>query len=73
MHSSRSRETLTRKPKPVSLQPSSGGYETLEAQLAFSIHRPLSSSFLGLPYGILNINHKAELFFRRRTAHVSVA
>ena len=24
-------------------------------------HRPLSSSFLGLPYGILNINHKKEL------------
>ena len=25
-------------------------------------HRPLSSSFLGLPYRILNINHKKELF-----------
>ena len=24
-------------------------------------HRPLSSSFLGLPYGILNMNHKKEL------------
>ena len=24
-------------------------------------HRPLSSSFLGLPYRILNINHKKEL------------
>ena len=24
-------------------------------------HKPLSSSFLGLPYGILNINHKKEL------------
>ena len=24
-------------------------------------HRPLSSSFLGLPYKILNINHKKEL------------
>ena len=24
-------------------------------------HRPLSSSFLGLPYRILNINHKTEL------------
>ena len=24
-------------------------------------HRPLSSSFLGLPYRILNINHKEEL------------
>ena len=24
-------------------------------------HRLLSSSFLGLPYGILNINHKKEL------------
>ena len=24
-------------------------------------HRPLSSSFLGLPYGILNKNHKKEL------------
>ena len=23
-------------------------------------HRPLSSSFLGLPYGIRNINHKKE-------------
>ena len=23
-------------------------------------HRPLSSSFLGLPYRILNINHKKE-------------
>ena len=26
-----------------------------------STHRPLSSSFLGLPYRILNINHKKEL------------
>ena len=26
-----------------------------------STHRPLSSSFLGLPYRILNINHKEEL------------
>ena len=25
-----------------------------------SAHRPLSSSFLGLPYRILNINHKKE-------------
>ena len=24
-------------------------------------HRPLSSSFLGLPYRILNMNHKKEL------------
>ena len=24
-------------------------------------HRPLSSSFLGLPYRILNTNHKKEL------------
>ena len=24
-------------------------------------HRPLSSSFLGLPYRILNIDHKKEL------------
>ena len=24
-------------------------------------HRPLTSSFLGLPYGVLNINHKQEL------------
>ena len=24
-------------------------------------HRPLSSSFLGLPYRVLNINHKKEL------------
>ena len=24
-------------------------------------YRPLSSSFLGLPYRILNINHKKEL------------
>ena len=24
-------------------------------------HKPLSSSFLGLPYRILNINHKKEL------------
>ena len=24
-------------------------------------HRPLSSAFLGLPYRILNINHKKEL------------
>ena len=24
-------------------------------------HRPLSSSFLGVPYRILNINHKKEL------------
>ena len=24
-------------------------------------HRPLSSSFLGLPYRILNINHEKEL------------
>ena len=27
----------------------------------YSTHRPLSSSFLGLPYRILNINHKQEL------------
>ena len=27
----------------------------------YSTHRPLSSSFLGLPYRILNINHKEEL------------
>ena len=26
-----------------------------------STHKPLSSSFLGLPYRILNINHKKEL------------
>ena len=26
-----------------------------------STHRPLSSSFLGLPYRILNLNHKKEL------------
>ena len=26
-----------------------------------STHRPLSSCFLGLPYRILNINHKKEL------------
>ena len=26
-----------------------------------STHRPLSSSFLGLPYRILNISHKKEL------------
>ena len=26
-----------------------------------SAHRPLGSSFLGLPYRILNINHKKEL------------
>ena len=26
-----------------------------------STHRPLSSSFLGLPYRILNMNHKQEL------------
>ena len=25
-------------------------------------HRPLSSYFLGLPYRILNMNHKKELF-----------
>ena len=25
-----------------------------------SAHRPLGSSFLGLPYRILNINHKKE-------------
>ena len=28
---------------------------------AGTTHRPLSSSFLGLPYRILNINHKKEL------------
>ena len=26
-----------------------------------SAHRPLSSSFVGLPYRILNMNHKKEL------------
>ena len=26
-----------------------------------STHRPLSSSFLGVPYRILNTNHKKEL------------
>ena len=31
-------------------------------QLFVLTHRPLSSSFLGLPYRILNINHKKELF-----------
>ena len=30
----------------------------------FSTHRPLSSSFLGLPYRILNMNHKKELLRR---------
>ena len=33
----------------------------LELQLARSTHRILSSSFLGLPYRILNINHNKEL------------
>ena len=27
----------------------------------YTTHRPLSSSFLGLPYRVLNINHRKEL------------
>ena len=38
--------------------PSAWGSE--EAKSA-ATHRPLSSSFWGLPYRILNINHKEEL------------
>ena len=33
-------------------------------QIKSSTHRPLSSSCLGLPYRILNINHKKELLRR---------
>ena len=36
-------------------------------------HRPLSSSFSGLPYRILNINHKKELLrglWVSRTCHL---
>ena len=32
-----------------------------ESLLAETTHRPLSSSFLGLPYRILHMNHKKEL------------
>ena len=34
---------------------------TMAAPPRCSTHRPLSSSFLGLPYRILNINRKKEL------------
>ena len=33
----------------------------LEREVAVPTHRPLSSSFLGLPYRFVNINHKKEL------------
>ena len=33
-------------------------------------HRPLSSSFLGLPYRILHINHKKELLWGLWVRHV---
>ena len=35
--------------------------KTLAAYSLEFTHRPLSSSFLGVPYRILNINHKKEL------------
>ena len=37
------------------------GGEFLFGWLKFFSHGPLSSSFLGLPYRILNMNHKKEL------------
>ena len=37
------------------------GFRVLRIQGLGCTHRPLSSSFLGLPYGILDINHKKEL------------
>ena len=51
------------------------GVEALSGRLTFLqgfTHRPLSSSFLGLPYRILNINHKKELL-RGLWAGVSTA
>ena len=41
---------------------SAKGYVT-GARLKASTHRLQSSSFLGLPYRILNINHKKELLW----------
>ena len=35
--------------------------DDLHLTASLSTHRPLSSSFLGLPYRILNINHEKEL------------
>ena len=41
----------------------SGGSSSPRAVESFQVptHRPLSSSFLGLPYRILNTSHKKEL------------
>ena len=38
-----------------------GGLTHPFLQVAGFTHRPLSSSFLGLPYRILDMNHKKEL------------
>ena len=36
-------------------------YTKIDSWPAIATHRPLSSSFWGLPYRILKINHKREL------------
>ena len=57
--------------KAVGIRASSGTSNTLKLEntaqplpgdsALYSTHRPPSSSFFGLPYRILNINHKREL------------
>ena len=45
----------------------------LLAGIVIATHRPLSSSFLGLPYRILTINHKNELLRRLPIGSVPVS
>ena len=39
------------------------GFRTEASRVLKTTHRLQSSSFLGLPYGIRNINHKKELLW----------